>query len=154
MEFVDIDIDIDQDNAAQFDKEIDKRPTIVFVLADWCEHCKTLKPAVAQLRDKLKIQFKDSDRGFIILNENAISGIHSKHVRDISSFPSIFYVNEDKKHEYDKPTRDYDTLLKYCLDKYLPQQQGGLRRSMKKNKMRRRSMKKNKMRKKSMMRRK
>jgi len=81
--------------------------TLYLFKADWCGHCKALKPTWDKLQNELteSISFKvyDSDKDNQIMKDYKIGG-----------FPTIILKINDKTIEYVGP-RDYDSLKNFIL---------------------------------------
>jgi thiol-disulfide isomerase/thioredoxin len=87
----------DKSSAEFFDKCAKEDPTIVKYYADWCGHCKNLKPEW----DKACAPLKKSTKNFNIAeaNEKAIPYINS--YSKVPGYPSILYLEKgDKKDMY------------------------------------------------------
>jgi thioredoxin-like negative regulator of GroEL len=87
---------------ADIDK-LAKRPILFFIYADWCEHCKVMKPEW----DKAKAAFiKRNDVSAVEVDSDAFQSILPKlkvsvvFMDSVAGYPTLLCVNGDKKDSY------------------------------------------------------
>jgi thiol-disulfide isomerase/thioredoxin len=87
----------DKQSAEYFDKCAKEDPTIVKYYADWCGHCKNLKPEW----DKACAPLKKSTKKFNIAEANEKAIPHINSYSTVPGYPSILYLEKgDKKDQY------------------------------------------------------
>ena len=90
----------DKQSAEYFDKCAKEDPTIVKYYADWCGHCKNLKPEW----DKACAPLKKSTKKFNIAEANEKAIPHINSYSTVPGYPSILYLEKgDKKDQYNGP---------------------------------------------------
>tara|TARA_X000000950_G_scaffold284891_1_gene389134 strand:- start:14193 stop:14738 length:546 start_codon:yes stop_codon:yes gene_type:complete len=154
-----------------FKNIIGKKPVIVLYFADWCGHCKSLKPSWNNVIDKLKMskikpdEVKDANKFnkyVIALEDGAYDKNECPDVdTNVRGFPTINYYPPKKAPlESFEEERDEEHLQKWISDKLdlgsvqsIPKQSGGnrrrRRRKTRKTKRRRKKRKTKRRRKKS-----
>ena len=91
----------------------------LFEAPTWCGHCKTFKPV---WDDMQKLSTKSSDGNRVIRANELIKfesydDNHPKTKQEgISGFPSLFYIINGEKHQY-QGERKPEKMLKFILDK-------------------------------------
>lgn len=121
---------ITKSNSSMFNKNIKNCPSIVFILAEWCGHCKTLKPHINNIKKEL--HNNSTKANIITVDSEALPDISSHHTNNIEGFPEIFFIDEnDNKHDYDRGSREYSDLKNFIIEKLKLQQMGGAKRKIK-----------------------
>ena len=121
---------ITKSNSSMFNKNIKNCPSIVFILAEWCGHCKTLKPHINNIKKEL--HNNSTKANIITVDSEALPDISSDHTNNIEGFPEIFFIDEnDNKHDYDRGSREYSDLKNFIIEKLKLQQMGGAKRKIK-----------------------
>ena len=118
---------ITKNNSDTFNNHINGSRSVVFVLADWCGHCKVLKPHLKTIQTEL--ENSDTLGNIITIDSEALQNINSEHTNDITGFPEIFHIDEyGKKEPYDRESRNYDNLIQFIFDKLKLEKVGGSRK--------------------------
>ena len=90
-----------------------RRPTVLFVHADWCPHCKVMKPTYEDLAKKHSSMFSfraikaDGDE-----SEKHLMKDVKKLDPDFTGFPWIGYFKSDGTYVGTKPERDAKGIVK------------------------------------------
>ncbi len=130
----------DNNNLSRYNDLVKKVPSIVLFYADWCGHCKSLKPHWNDLEKLVRKQHKENDFMIARINEpfvNKVEGYSS-----VSGFPTIYHLmNGEHNADYDKQ-RDIEGLIEFLSEVYpgIQIQNGGKRK--RKHKARRKTSKK------------
>ena len=115
--FIEIPVNMEADDAKKHMIDIKthlEKPfskTVVFATANWCGHCKSLKPDLENLKKKTT---KKRDGGLIVHIDN----VHHDKLKnitkglEINGFPSIIKLNGDTQFEKYSGGRDIDSLTK------------------------------------------
>ena len=118
---------ITKNNSDTFNNHINGSRSVVFVLADWCGHCKVIKPHLKTIQNELEKY--DKPGNIITIDSEALQNINSEHTNDITGFPEIFHIDEyGNKEPYDRESRNYDHLKQYIIDKLKLEKVGGSRK--------------------------
>lgn len=89
-------------HVAEIDK-LSKRPVLFFIYAEWCGHCKVMKPEW----DKAKDAFKDrNDISAIEVDSDAFNSLLPKlkasavFMKSVTGYPTLLCVHGSKKESY------------------------------------------------------
>lgn len=72
---------------------VDNHDKLMFFYADWCPHCKSLKPIVQSIKD-------NSSLIDIEMLEDASTPSNVKKDFNIQGYPTIYYVHDSKKIKF------------------------------------------------------
>eukprot|EP00835_Amoeboradix_gromovi_P002041 NODE_107_length_19843_cov_0.502077.p3 type:complete len:540 gc:universal NODE_107_length_19843_cov_0.502077:13343-11724(-) len=97
-------VDLEDSN---FDSIVKNEPWFIEFYADWCGHCKALKPVWDQLGKSLQNKV---NIGKIEASINKITG--SKY--DVQGYPTLLFINGEKSEKY-RGDRSLDSLKRFAL---------------------------------------
>lgn len=119
---------VDERNRNRYNKLLTKVPSIVLFYADWCGHCKALKPEWNHFERAIKDSKLEDDLMIASVSEQEIGNVDGD--KDILGFPTIFYLMNGEKQEEFKGPRNVDGLIEF-LESVRPETRGKLQRRIK-----------------------
>lgn len=116
-------------DAKKFNEHSKSCPCIIKYYADWCGHCKNLKPKWDSVCNK----YKKNKQNFIIAEINETMIPHTTNYSNIEGFPTIIYVDNNMKKDHYKDLHEEEQLDQWMNSKLKTQMYGGAKNKTLKN---------------------
>ena len=118
----------DNNNLREYNDLVMKVPSIVLFYADWCDHCRNLKPDWINFEKLAREQHKEDDFMIASVNDKFVNKV--KGDSSVLGFPTIYHlINGKHIADYEKQ-RDIDGLIEFLSEVHpgIRIQKGGKRK--------------------------
>ena len=118
----------DNNQLRKYNDLVKKVPCIVLFYADWCDHCRNLKPDWINFEKLAREQHKEDDFMIASVNDKFVNKV--KGYSSVLGFPTIYHLINGNREAYYEKQRDIDGLIEFLSEVHpgIRIQKGGKRK--------------------------